>query len=109
MAAVTSLTGELESSTLDYWFHVSSPLDCWSVYETLTDGLAAAKRERREALARHDHAQAARLLVEVTDLTALCAAAAEGLALMRLRFFRAGQTWPLVEYRIEMDWEHATR
>ena len=93
--SVTSPGVASQADTLGYWFHVGSPLDCWSVYEVLTDGLIAAKQERREALAAHDHDRADRALQEVRDLTELCAAAAEGLALMRLRFFRAGQLWPL--------------
>jgi hypothetical protein len=84
-----------EAYSIAYWCHVYSPLDCWSVYETLTDGLIAAKQERWAALAVHDHDRADRALQEVRDLTELCAAAAEGLASMRLRFFHAGHRWPL--------------
>lgn len=88
-----------EADTIGYWCHIHSPLDCWSMYETLTDGLIAAKRERREALAAHDHDRADRALQEIGDLTALCAAAAEGLVLMRLRYFAAGHQWPLARLR----------
>jgi hypothetical protein len=84
-----------EADTIGYWCHIGSPLDCWSMCEALADGLAAAKRERRAALAAHDHDRADRALQEVRDLTELCAAAAEGLALMRLRYFQAGHHWPL--------------
>ena len=84
-----------EAYSVSYWCHVLSPLDAWGVYQTLTDGLIAAKQERRAALVVHDHDRADRALQEVRDLTELCAAAAEGLALMRLRFFHAGHRWPL--------------
>jgi hypothetical protein len=88
-----------EADTIGYWCHVGSPLDCWSMYETLTDGLIAAKRERRDALAAHNHGCADRALQEVRDLTMLCAAAAEGLAQMRQRYFKAGHQWPLTRLR----------
>jgi hypothetical protein len=57
--------------------------------------LLVAKRDYRDALAVHDHDRAARALQEVRDLTELCAAAAEGLALVRMRFFQQGHQWPL--------------
>ena len=80
---------------LAYWCHIYSPLDCWSVYETLTDGLIAAKAERRDALVLHDHARADRALAEVRELTELCAAAAEGIALQRARWMTGNRPWPL--------------
>lgn len=81
---------------LSYWCHIFGPLDMWSVYEVLTDGLIQAKRDYRDALVRHDDGQAARQLAEVRDLTALCAAAAEGIALTRLRYLDSDRPWPLV-------------
>ena len=95
METVTSPGVASEVYTIGYWCHIDSPLDCWSMYEVLTDGLIAAKRERRDALAVHDHDRADRALQEVRDLTELCAAAAEGLAAMRLRFFQSDRPWPL--------------
>src|SRR5215475_12317737 len=92
-----------EADSIGYWCHIYTPLDCWAMYETLTDGLIAAKLERRDALAVHDHARADRALQEIRDLTVLCAAAAEGLALMRTRYFEHGDRWPLMrlsEFRI---------
>jgi len=86
--------------TLDYWAHVYSPLDMWAVYEVLTDGLVETKRAYRDALARHDHDQAAALLPEIIDLSVLCSEAAEGIAKCRLRYFASDRPWPLA--RIEL-------
>src|SRR5262249_12488119 len=84
-----------EADTIGYWCHIWDPLTCWQMYETLTDGLIAAKRDYRDALALHDHPRVDRAMQEIRDLTELCAAAAEGLALMRMRFFEQGHEWPL--------------
>lgn len=107
---MVSVEAQLEAETIAYWFHVNAPLDNWQVYVRLTDGLLGAKRAYRDALARHDWNEVAKALDDMTDLTALCAAAADGLALQRGRFMAGGYAWPLgclAEYRIEMDWEHA--
>ena len=88
-----------EAWGLTYWFHVSTPLDNWSVYEVLTDGFLQAKRDYRDALAAHDRARADRLLLEVQDLGELCAPAAEGLALQRPRFMASDRPWPLARLR----------
>jgi hypothetical protein len=81
--------------TLVNWTHIYPPLDCWSVYETLTDGFIAAKTERRHALLMHDHARADHALGEVRELTVLCAAAAEGIALQRARWMTGNRPLPL--------------
>jgi hypothetical protein len=57
--------------TIDYWCHVFAPLDLAGDYETILGGLAAVKAEYRAALIAHDHAKAAGLLQEITDLTHL--------------------------------------
>jgi hypothetical protein len=88
-----------EADTLGYWFHILPPLDCWSVYTVLTDGFIQAKGDYRASLAAHDHTRANRLLREVIDLCALCAEAAEGLALMRARFMASDRPWPLTRLR----------
>lgn len=96
MPAVRPSAGaEAAAGKLAEWAHVLGPLDLWGVYETLTDGLVQAKRAYREARSRHDDAAAARQLAEIADLNALCAVAAEGVALMRLRYFASGSPWPL--------------
>jgi hypothetical protein len=91
----TAVESERAAQTLAYWAHIYPPLDCWSVYEVLTDGLIAAKAERRDALLMHDHARADRALGEVRELTVLCAAAAEGMALQRARWMTGNRPWPL--------------
>jgi len=92
---VPSVEAAIEAAEVGYWFHLTDPLGNWSVYEVLTDGLLAAKADYRDALARHDHAAADRLMLEITDLTALAAAAADGLADQRQRFMHSGMPWPL--------------
>lgn len=92
---MTSVEAAIEADQITLDFHLCSPLDNWSVYTTISDGLLAAKAERRDALARHDHAAAARLLLEIIDLTALCAAAAEGLARQRALVLARAEPWPL--------------
>jgi predicted RNA-binding Zn ribbon-like protein len=92
---MTSAGAMLEADSIEIWFHTADPLTNWSTYVVLTDGLVAAKSERREALHRHDHAAASRALDEVRDLTTLAAACADGLALQRLRFLRGDRPWPL--------------
>ena len=90
-----SLEAQLEAESIAYWFHICSPLDNWAVYEVLTDGLLAVKRERHDALAVHDYDRVAVLQAEINDLTELCGAAADGLALQRARFMAHGHRWPL--------------
>jgi hypothetical protein len=94
---MVSVEAQIEAAELGYWSHISDPLTNWATYELLTDGLLAVKRERLAALARHDHGQADRLTLEANDLTALCAAAADGLALQRWRWLCSDppQPWPL--------------
>lgn len=90
-----SVEVQCEAASIGYWFHISSPLDNWGVYETLVGGLAEAKREYHAALAAHDRARAGCLLLEVADLTALCAAAADALDSQRWLWMRADKLWPL--------------
>ena len=92
---MTSTGAQIEADELSYWFHLLSPLDCQGIYDTFIEGLAEAKAAYREAAAMHDHGRAARLLLEIVDSTALCAAAADGLALQRARWLLAGKSWPL--------------
>ena len=92
---MTSVGAQIEADEIGYWFHITDPLGNWSVYEVLTDGLITVKRERHEALARHDHVRADQLLAEIVDLTALCAACAEGIARQRARFLNSDRPWPL--------------
>jgi hypothetical protein len=86
---------QLAAEHLDYWAHIYSPVDFASVYEVLTDGLAAARAERRDAMLVHDHERADRALAEVRELTELCAAAAEGIAAARARWMTGNRPWPL--------------
>jgi hypothetical protein len=96
---VSSVEAQIEAEQISLWFHLAAPLDNHAVYQMLIEGLAAAKADWRAALAaRHDH-RAAELLAEVVDLTELCAAAAEGLALQRARSFAQGKPWPLARLR----------
>jgi hypothetical protein len=81
--------------TIFYWCHIFSPLDLLADYETITEGLAEAKRAYRAALAAHDWAKATGLLQEVNDLTHLAAECAAGLALSRSRHLAHGKAWPL--------------
>ena len=90
-----SVEAAIEADQIGLDFHLTDPLGNWSVYEVLTDGLLAARADYRDALACHDHGRADRAMLEITDLTALCAAAAEALALQRARFFRSDRPWPL--------------
>lgn len=92
---MSSVEAQIEADQIGIDFHMCSPLDNWSVYEVITGGLLAAKAEYRDALARHDHAAAGRALLEVADLTALCAAAADGLARQRGLVLRSDRPWPL--------------
>jgi hypothetical protein len=92
MASVEAL---IEAEEISYRCHIDGPLDNWSLYEVLTDGLIAAKAEHRAALARHDHALADKLMLEIIDLTMLAAAAADGLALQRARWLASDAPWPL--------------
>lgn len=84
----------LECESLAYWSHIHAPLDNAAVYEQLVGGLMQAKADYRAALVVHDRARAGRVLVEIADLTALCAAAAEGLAEQRRRTIASGRVWP---------------
>lgn len=92
---MVSVAARLEADTIEAWFHVSAPLDNWQVYQWLTDGLQAVKAEYRDALARHDWNQAAKALDDLADMTELCAAAADQLALQRARFMATDHPWPL--------------
>ena len=93
--SVISVEAQCEADTLEEWFHNSDPLANGELYEQLVGGLYRAKGDHLAALAAHDHARAARVLEEVRDLTALCAAAAEGLSLQRRRFLASDRPWPL--------------
>jgi hypothetical protein len=91
-----SADAERAAVTLSNWPHFFAPLDCWSAYETLAEGLAAVKRERLAALAAHDYDRVAALLPELIDLTYLVGELATGLALQRSRWLAHGLPWPLV-------------
>ena len=99
---MTSVEAAIEADSIEMWFHCSDPLGNAAVYGTLTGGLLAAKAGYRDARARHDHDAAARWLLEVVDLTALAAAAADGLAAQRARFLASGDLWPLAAQ--SRDW-----
>ena len=105
---LTALTGSDVASTgagqghAGHFPHPNSTLDCWSVCEVLTDGLIAAKAERRDALLMHDHAPADRALGEVRELTVLCAATAEAIALQRARWMTGNRPWPLSRVMIQI-------
>ncbi len=92
---VGTVEAQIEAAEVGYWFHITDPLGNWSVHELLVDGLQAVKADHREAVRRHDHALAGKLMVEITDLTALCAASADGLASQRSRFLHSDRPWPL--------------
>ena len=97
-----SVEQQFAEETLRYWAHIYPPLDCWSVYEVLADGLASAKAERHDGLLMHDHARADRALDEIRELTVLCAAAADGIALQRARWMTGNRPWPLSRVMIQI-------
>lgn len=90
-----SLETEIEAAEVGYRCHIDDQLPNQSMYEVFVAGLAVAKSGCREALYRHDHAAADKLLAEITDLTGLAAAAADGLASQRPRFLHSDRPWPL--------------
>ena len=89
-----SLETEIEAAEVGYRCHIDDQLPSQSMYEVFVTALAVAKSGYREALYRHDHAAADKLLAEITDLTGL-AAAADGLASQRPRFLHSDRPWPL--------------
>ena len=90
-----SVEAQCEAATLEDWMHNGDPLTNWWVYEQLVAGLLRVKADYRDALMVHDRALASRLLDEVRDLTALCAAAADGLSRQRRCFMVGHHVWPL--------------
>jgi hypothetical protein len=74
---------------------VRSPADNARIYETLIEGLHVAKADHLAALAAHDHTRAGSVMVEIRDLTEICAAMAEGLDAQRRIWMGTDKPWPL--------------
>jgi hypothetical protein len=90
-----SVEAQIEADQLGFWLRRLPPLDCWGIYETLTDGLIQAKADRRGALAAGDRTRAGRQMLEIAELTALAAVAAEEIVRQREWCLDTGQLWPL--------------
>ena len=71
--ATAKLEQQFEVETLASWAEQSTVTDICAFYETLRDGLSEAQTAYADARYRHDHAAAARVVSELTDLTGLLA------------------------------------